>query len=296
MLEWSDRIEALRKNLDLTQRQLAKLLGISPNYVHLWETRGRGVNTCWERVIQFIEDCPSEALGILDELSVENEGRWSERIQALLEKLGWTHEELSEFIGVWPHTLYAYKRGRNLPPCSKLIVSLLEIYSDIPVQSWPPALYSKPPDVISAERVKLLRRALNMTQYQLADILHVTKTTISNYEDGGGSPGWCGNLLLRILETFPTAAPLLSRIPRTLTEERISAEMARSIRENIGLTTLQFSHLLGITWDSIENRLEREGIYGGCAALVYLLIEKYPNEFIPLVQGLLGPGGQACPT
>lgn len=290
MANWADRIKLLRESLHLTQEEFAELIGASNQLVSQWETGKQGPTLCWERILQFMEDCPSGA-ETFRRFSGDTEIGW-DRVQALLRKLGWDVRELAEFVGTYPTAIGYWEQGRPIGSCAETLILLLEVYSDTAVGSWPPALYAKRRDTISPERVKLLRLSHAMKQSQLADILHVDRSTITKYERGV-EPSWCANLLLRVIETFPRAVDLLAQVPYT--DEVISAERAQAIREQFCLTQLQFSHLLGSTVEAISHT-ERLGVRDpGCPTLIYLLLEKYPDDFIPLVEGLSSPGGQACP-
>lgn len=291
MSTWADRINALLENLNLSNKEFAALLQISGTVVWRWATGRREGGFCWERVIQFLEDCPS---GVDTLRRLDLDGHWPTRIEELLHRLGWDGQDLVEFFNSYNDLIFRWRHGGGIDPCYRIAMALLEVYADVPKDSWPVAIYTEPHDFITPERIKLLRQSLAMRQSDLASLVHIRGSSISNMETWEKNPGWCSSLLLRILETFPRAADLLSKI--TQTDERISADRARNVREHLELTPLQFSHLVGLS-HGIVNAYERDGLptRSGCAALVYLLLEQHTEEFVGYIHGLSSPGGQACP-
>lgn len=294
-LEWAERIRELRKTLGLTQEEFAELLDISKDYVRQLETGRYEVILCWQRIIQFIHDCTSNALGILRQ-KPWLEGNMAGRVQGILEALDWTQDQLAVFLGIRGERVSEWINYQEpMQACYGILLALLEIYSGVDRKQWPPSLYFEPEDSIGRERIRLLRLSLCMTQSQFGNVLHVSRNTVTNLETGGRSPGWCTNLLLRVIETYPKAVDLFGQIPWG--DERVSPGKARHVRESIGLTQLELAHFLGASLTVIKSyENEIEGVKEpGCPTLVYLLLEKYPDEFTYFVEGLSSPGGQACP-
>lgn len=294
-LEFAEKVRSVRESLKLNQQDFAGLLEISPATVSKWESLGKEGTSCWERIIQFIIDCPQSALEFLQRKLWANEAKaWPERITQLRETLGWSVIDLTDFIGIDYNTVGVWMRGGNIKTCDQIMMSLLEVYSEVDKKEWPPALHFEAPDVVTEERVRLLRLSLGKTQVQLGNMLHVARNTVSRWENGVDAPGWSANLLLRMIETWPRSVELLERIPWD--DGIITPEVAVRIRESLGLTLLEMAHLLGASQGIAV--YEHEGIAdlkAGSSILVYRLIQEYQEEFLHYIRGLSSPGGQACP-
>lgn len=296
-LEFAEKVRGVRENLGLSQREFADLLETAPSLVSQWESLKDEETSCWERIIQFIIDCPQSALEFLQRKPWANETKaWPDRIRQLKEVLGWSRVDLADFLGIYDSSIAHWLRDESINPCHQITMSLLEVYSEVDPKEWPPALHFGTPDVITEERIRLLRLSLGKTQAQLGNILHVTQAAVSQWEKGRGSPVWSANILLRMLETWPRSVELLERIPWD--DGIITPEAARRIRESLGLTVLEMANLLGTSMTVMTGRSEYEGITNkksGSSILVYRLLQEYQEEFLHYVRGLSSPGGQACP-
>lgn len=296
-LEFAEKVRGVRENLGLNQKDFADLLEISPSMVNKWERLKVEETFCWERIIQFLIDCPQSALEFLQQKPWANKVKaWPERIGQLKEALGWSMVDLADFLGIYYNTLRVWMRGGNVTTCDQIMMSLLEVYSEVDKKEWPPALHFEAPDVITEERVRLLRLSLGMKQSQLGSVLHVSGSAIGQWERDVWAPVWSANLLLRMLETWPRSVELLERIPWD--DGIIAPEEARRVRESLGLTAFEMARLLGTSEETITSRNEHEGIVdkkSGTAVLIYRLLQEYPKEFLSYVQKLSNPSGQACP-
>lgn len=292
-LEFADKIRHIREQFYLTQQNFADLLGITHQTISGWENL-REPLLIWERVIQFILDCPAAAVPFLNEKPWRDEPiSWPSRVRAILKKLGWTQRMLAEFFSVHGTAIQKWlTEESDMDNGYKITLSLLELYSDVDPKQWPAAIYVAEADVITAERVKLLRQSLGMRQRDLANLIHMNLGSVSTWELGDERPRWCPNLLLRIVETFPRAATLMETIHW---EDPVPPQKAKDIRLNLGMSHLELARLLGSTVTATfmyENGSQK---LAGCAALTYRLLEQYPEEFIGFIKGLSSPGGQACP-
>lgn len=293
-LEFAGKVREVRDLLGLTQRDLAGLLDIHWETLGDWETLTKEAHPCWERTIQFMLDCPSSAIRILAEKPWIDETRtWRERLESLLKRLGWTNIKLAEFLNITIEPIMSWKRGDEVSTCPAILMSLLEIYADVDPKEWPAAFYFPYKEMITPERIRLLRLGLGMTQSAFGNLIHVIHTNISSWETGKALPGWCGNLLLKVVETFPKAIELLEKIPWA--DDRLYPEQAIHVRQSLGLTQLELARIFGITTVGVIDI--ETGEYKGtdCGVLLYRLLAEYPEEFIGYIQGLSSPGGQACP-
>lgn len=293
-LELAEKVKGVRQSLDLSQREFANLLSINHSQIAEWEVGSEEPTICWQRIIQFLEDCTSSAMNFLQGRPwLEDHRTWGDQITEVLQSLDWTQEELATFLGIYSRTIRSWTKSLDLPDhCYQIMISLLSIYSDVDRKDWPSGLYVEPVDVVTSERIKLLRLSLSMTQLQFANVLHTQRRTVGKWEDRSRTPEWGSNLLLRVIETYPRSLDILEQIPWG--DEQVSADRAVEIRNSLGMTQLELAHFLGTTQKTI-GLYEREGIGGDSQTLVYLLLENYPEEFFPLVENLPNPSGQACP-
>lgn len=296
-LEFAEKVRGIREGLGLNQYEFADLLDVTRPHVSMWESLAIEETSCWERIIQFLIDCPSSALQFLREKPWVDEGKaWPDRIMNLLKVLNWRAVDLVEFLEIYETSFQDWISGRKIDTCYQITMSLLEVYSSVDPKEWPAALHVETPDVITRERIRLLRLSLGKTQAQFGDLLHVANSTISGWENGHDTPVWSANLLLRMLETWPRSVDLLEKIPWD--DTIITPEAAFRTRESLGLTGLELARLLGTSAATIYNKNEKKGLAGknrGPAILVYRLLQEYQDEFLSYVQGLSSPGGQACP-
>lgn len=293
-LEWAERVRDLRARLGLNQHELANVFNIDHAQVSQWETAVLEPTLCWQRLLQFLNDCTSSALQFFERRPwTEGATSWSEKVEGVLRALDWNQSQLASFLGIHRHSVYAWLNDREIgDPCYQILVSLLEFYSGVDVKEWPAGLHVEAKDVVSAERVKLLRLSLALTQQNFGNILHVGGNTASRWETGQRAPDWSSNILIRVMETYPRSVDLIEKVPWT--DERISQKRAREIRNFLGMTRLELAKLLGTS----EHRItfyEQDGVDPAPATLIYTLLEQHSDDFIPLIENLSNPGGQACP-
>lgn len=295
-LEWAEKVRNLRKRLGLTQKELADLLDTVFQVIGAWERTVTEPTLCYQRILQFLDDCTSSAIQFLQQRPWENEtgSSWKDKLEDILERLDWSQRQLAQFLGVTDATIGGWL-NEEYPPqtCYQILVALLESIADTDPKAWPSGLHVETRDVITSERIKLLRLALGLTQVKFGNILHVNFSTVSKWEVGGNPPEWASNLLLKVMETYPRAVELIERIPWN--DEQISGERAAKIRQSLGANTLELAKLLGGNETTLDV-YERRGIPASSPVLVYLLLEKYPEEFISYIEGLSSPGGHACPV
>lgn len=284
MPDWAGRIITLRERLHLTQAELADLLGMSEGLVSTWETNRSWGTGCWEKVIGALERDPEGT----SELLLEASGRpvkasWPERFKILEDKIGLTNKWLAELLDVHLAPIVTWKNGTMEPSgCEALMFRILEISADSDPETWPTILRLSVRDVLTAERIKVLRQSLMLRQRDLANLLHVTHPQVSMWENNVTGPGWCSNLLLRMMEMMPgPAIDLMERIPWA---DPLSAKEVVRIRHEAGFTQIELARLFQADHASIT-RMERIGsTIRGCNALVYRLLERYRDEFISLIE------------
>jgi DNA-binding transcriptional regulator YiaG len=286
MPEWDDRIRALRTRLHLTQGELADLLGMSESLVTGWEINRSGATGCWEKVIGALESDPEGTAELLLKASERPiDVPWPARFQALEDKIGLTNKWLAELLDVHLAPIVNWKNGLLDPSgCAALMFRILEVSADSDPETWPTILRIASRDVLTAERIKVLRLSLMLRQRDLANLLHITAPQVSCWEHNVQEPGWCSNLLLRMMEMMP--GPTIDLIERIPWADPLSAQDIVRIREQAGLTQIELSRLFQADHSSIT-RMERMGSsIRGCNALVYRLLERYRDEFVSLIDAI----------
>ncbi len=99
-----DHVRKRRLELKLTQKAVAKLLGVSPFSVLNWEKHGMTPpTTSMGRVIEFLGYDPIPCGETV-----------AERIRAKRRQMGWSQRELAAALGVDPCTVKDWEAGRTI--------------------------------------------------------------------------------------------------------------------------------------------------------------------------------------
>jgi DNA-binding transcriptional regulator YiaG len=287
------KIQNLRENvLRLSRVELALLLDVRQYAVGRWEEEVNTPSPCMQRLLIFLEERPEEGMALLSQRPEPLfEGKpWSEVVYGLLGKLNMTIRELSTLLDISPSTVNNWLYRADTPEaCQRLMLWLVYRYSDVDLSSWPSILRALPSpvlDVIAADRIVALRKSFGVTQRDFANVVHVDPSEVSHWERGQ-RPGWCANLLLRMLENAPGEAfDLLTSIPWR--EWELTPEAAKAIRTNLNLSQTDLARLLAVNLKFISD-MESEGTVGKkieCVRLLYRLLEAFPKETVSLIQAL----------
>ncbi len=111
-----DHVRRRRIDLGLTQRTLARQLGVREETVHLWETaRAKPLPRHYGRIIRLLGYDPEEAGASLDD-----------RIRATRRQLGLTQAELAAIIGSDEGTVVDLEANRRRP--SRKIAGAVEVF------------------------------------------------------------------------------------------------------------------------------------------------------------------------
>lgn len=292
-------VRALRKSLSLSIDQFASLVNLTTGSLYKLEEGKDEVSKCLEMIFAFLEENRKDGAAILaqrpEPIFLEN-SEIKAAVVDLKEKLEMTNEGLARLLHVTPWAISSWIVGRKRPgACPELLMWLLGVYSERDPNEWPsmfrpliPARQTRM--LITPERILALRKSFLMRQQDLAYLLHVDASVISQWEHGK-KPGWCTNLLLRMLEAYPGPAhELLERVPygewEGLPEEwRFSSEKAKAAREKVGLTQDELAYVFGVTGPTIsdiETGVSSE-VYP-CIGLVYELLDLYPEEFVGMIR------------
>lgn len=246
--------------------------------------------------MDFLEDDKSGAVDILSRRPnpvFPDEAPWSQIIDGLQKRLELTSEAMASLLGIDKRTVSAWRTGQQAPQlgCQQLLLWLLAVYAEVEPSEWPkifPIIHeeARQETVITPKRILSLRKSLMMRQRDLAYLLRISRSQVSTWEHGKEKPGWCANLLLRMIEAFPgPASNLLERVPGEGGE--LTKERALDIRQHLNMTQAELSDLLGLTVHGVQE-MEYDGVRSDCGSIVYMALESYPNEVLEMLADLHG--------
>lgn len=128
-----------------------------------------------------------------------------------------------------------------------------------------------------AERVKLLRERLDLSQRDLGELLHTGFVPISRWERGHTEPTPCAQMLIELLETSPGRWLSILSEPLTQPNEPWDARIKRlRMRHNISQQDL--ARALGISLITIGRWERGEIAPTGCSELIVDLLENRFDE------------------
>ncbi len=98
-----------------------------------------------------------------------------------------------------------------------------------------------------AERIRRVRKRLDLNQTEFGQLLNVHFVTVSNWERGVHDPEPCVQIIVPLLETHPTQMQAILSEP--LQPSVLPwAERIKNIRERMGLSQENFARALGFLW------------------------------------------------
>ncbi|MFV0394719.1 MAG: helix-turn-helix domain-containing protein [Coprobacillaceae bacterium] len=142
-----------------------------------------------------------------------------------------------------------------------------------------------------ADNLKMIRKGKGLTQTQLADMVHLTKQSIINYEKGVNFP--TGNRLNDLLIALDvTPEQLLGKESIQLEEEKVMLELCQKRAEILAGKVLAKEH--GDSYDSVRkslfanfNELNNDDLYSALCAYYDTCIEDARQEYISKLQYLM---------
>lgn len=280
-MKFSDRIELLRKRLNLTQLELARLLGRESHVtISRWEHEYHEgpLSRCIEKLIQFLEKAPDVAIPVLSNLPYDSVSEsWPDRIESIKSRFNLSDRDLASMLGVSHQRYFYYKSSRLEPfPCLRIMLFLLEHESDLVAPYLWPELSSEEESEWDPAQVKKILDTLNLSEYELADLLNVNHATIRTWGRGDKNPGTCQRILLDFLERRGKfAADLIVDTPLV---EDWPPEKLDSLRQSMNLTIDEFVVLSGMSYGAVLSWFYR-GVRRGCAARLLSLLEAHPELF-----------------
>lgn len=170
-------------------------------------------------------------------------------LKELRQKKGLSQIELGEILHLAQNTISAYENGTRDPDTQTL--KQLSEFFDVSVD------YLIGNSKISASsfptRLKELRQSREISQGDLANILNVGSSTISQYETGNREP--CFANLLRISEYFGVSVDYLLGISelhdQPPVERMFFGDHLKKCRSNAGLSQKTLAKLLGISQQAV---------------------------------------------
>ena len=113
-----------------------------------------------------------------------------ERLKELRKSLNLTQQKFANKIGMKQNTIAQYEMGRTIPS-NAIIFSICREFNvnEAWLKTGEGEMFSKSFNNSSiGERIKLLRKELNMTQQKFAEGIHIKRNTIATYESNRNEP------------------------------------------------------------------------------------------------------------
>lgn len=184
-----------------------------------------------------------------------------ERLKQLRKTLGLTQQEFADRLNVLRNTIGGYEVGKSNP--SDAAVNNICITFNIN-ENWlrtgEGEMFSEPFNNSSiGERIKLLRKELNMTQQKFAEGIHIKRSTIATYESNRNEP------IDAVVSLICMQYNVNERWLRTGDGEMFSesfgnsniSERLRILRKELGMTQQEFASRLNLSRNfinQVENR------------------------------------------
>jgi len=187
-------LKSIRKRLDLTQQELARLLEVSHATVAAWESgRTRPRKTHMGRIVALRDMERAEV-----DKALGREGMAPavspDLLKRLRKRLNLTQTELARLVGVSTATVTSWETGKSEPARDrrKAIADLRRMKREQVDEQLgrrrAPESEGLPVGEQIREEVKQTRQALGLSQKALAEKLGVSTATIWNWEAGNSAP------------------------------------------------------------------------------------------------------------
>jgi len=186
-------LKSLRKRLDLSQQQLAKLLHVAPVTVASWEAgRTRPRPDRLAQIVALRSMKPEEVDQALGREPAPP-AMSADDVKALRQKIGLTQAELAQLLGVSTAAVTSWESGRTSPARDKRRglaeirqLSRSEVLARLGRSEELATVEAK--GGISPEEIRALRKQAGLSQAQLAARLGVSVNSVSNWETGNTAP------------------------------------------------------------------------------------------------------------
>jgi len=187
-------LKSIRRRLDLTQQELARLLEVSHATVAAWESgKTRPRKTHMARIVALRDIGRAEvdkALGREETAPAVS----PDLLKRLRKRLNLTQTELARLVGVSTATVTSWETGKSEPARDrrKAIAGLRRMRPEQVDEQLgrrgAPESEGLPVGEQAREEVKQTRQALGLSQKALAEKLGVSTATIWNWEAGNSTP------------------------------------------------------------------------------------------------------------
>lgn len=169
--------QAIREKFDLTQQELAQIMGVSSAAVSVWEKGESYPNSTNSAKLIHVSNMTKDEI----EKALNRTRRIGpEDIRVLRYRLGVSQKKLAEMLDVTAASVNHWENGKNRPQSEnrQKITDLLEKTEK----------ENHNIDKPSPEKVKSLRKKEGVTQREMGDKIGVTGSTVSNWETGRANP------------------------------------------------------------------------------------------------------------
>ena len=99
------------------------------------------------------------------------------------------------------------------------------------------------------EKIKALRKKLNLTQPQLAELLGTSQVVISYWETGRGNPSSISQKFLGLIAEKISVEEVKEKIKK---EQKYNKDTIKAFREELGLNKTQFASLLSLDTSTVS--------------------------------------------
>ncbi len=245
------------------------------------------------------------------------------QIKELRTALGYSQPQLGELIKTKGKTVANWEYGYCRPP-EKIAKRLLALYNEHvgpnraptepvaplePVPATPARKSENSQDVIlSTETLRAGRKSSGLTVAQIADRLHIAKSTYWNWESGRTKPNTPQlEALLQMFGNPPTESAQKAmkdhakkesqrKSPRksVLAQKEISSSQIRELRESLLLSYGQMAQLIGVKRSQYQNwEAPDRGVSANCVPAVQKLMAMSPAELQSKIEALkITPAGR----
>lgn len=266
-----ERFLKIRINLNMKQCDFAKEIKTTQGHVSDIENKRKGVS---DRIIEILRLKFSINETWLRTGEGEMFNTLSARLKTLRNTLSLTQQEFADRLNVPRNTIGGYEVGKSNP--SDAAVNNICITFNIN-ENWlrtgEGEMFSEPFNNSSiGERIKLLRKELNMTQQKFAEGIHIKRSTIATYESNRNEP------IDAVVSLICMQYNVNERWLRTGDGEMFSesfgnsniSERIRILRKKLDMTQQEFAEQLGVKrntvgqWECGINALTKQVIISIC--------------------------------
>lgn len=185
-----ESLKNLRDRFELTQEELAALLGVSPVTVTAWETgKSTPRRSSVEKIAEVGQKSQEEVNRELGREPIPDLS--ADEIRRLREGFGLTQGQLAALIGVSDATVTSWETGQTTPNRQnrrKLAAIRSKPRAELEQELEQAGLAGGAQAELSPDDIRETREKAGLTQRELAERLGVSVNSVSNWETGRASP------------------------------------------------------------------------------------------------------------